>query len=55
MTVDDEKIKEAAKEAIREFLDEKFAAFGKWSLASIAALVLAGVVYFILLVNGWHK
>ncbi len=47
--------KDAAKDAIKEFLDEKFAAFGKWSMASIGAMCLAALVYFILLMNGWHK
>ncbi len=47
--------KAAAKEAITEFLDDKFAAFGKWSMASIGAMALAALVYVILLMNGWHK
>ena len=51
----DQQMKDAAKEAIKEFLDEKFSAFGKWSAASIACLGLAAFVYFILWANGWHK
>lgn len=51
----DEQIKDAAKEAFREFLDEKFATFGKWSLGGLAAAFLVAVTYFILIMNGWHR
>lgn len=52
---DDDEMKRIIKEALREWLDEKFMAFGKWSMASFAAMALAALVYFILWVNGWHK
>lgn len=48
-------MKKATKEAIKEWLDQQFALFGKWSLAAIASLALAGLVYFILWVNGWYR
>lgn len=51
----DEQIKQAAKEAIKEFLDDKFVVFGKWSMGALAALFLAAIVYFILAANGWHR
>ena len=47
--------KEAVKEALHEWLDEKFALFGKWSLNGILAAVLVAVAYFVLAANGWHK
>lgn len=50
-----DQLKEAAKEAIREFLDEQFARFGKWSLASLSAMALAALTYFILSMSGWHR
>ena len=50
----DEAMKLAVKEALKEWLDSKFVAFGKWSLASLAALGLAALVYFILRANGWQ-
>lgn len=53
--IKDEHIKAALKEALREWLDEKFAAFGKWSLGGIAAASLGALVYFILSAQGWHK
>ena len=47
--------KAAVKEALHEWLDEKFAAFGKWSFYGMAAAILAAGTYFVLLANGWHK
>ena len=54
-THDEDKIKEALKEALKEWLDEQFALFGKWSLAAVSAMALAALVYFILIMNGWHR
>ncbi len=52
--IDHERIyKEAVREALKEWLDEKFTTLGKFSLTSIAAMALAGLVYFILAWNGW--
>lgn len=48
-------MKDATKQAIKEWLDEKFSQFGKWSMGAIAALVLAALLYFILTMSGWHK
>lgn len=50
-----EEMKAAVKEGIKEWLDDKFRVFGKWSAASIAALALAALVYFILRMNGWQQ
>ena len=56
MTDDREEMtKRALKEALKEWLDERFALFGKWSFAAAAALLLAGAVYFILISQGWYK
>lgn len=54
MSEQDEAMKAAVKEALREWLNEKFTQFGKWSLGSLAALGLAALVYFILAMNGWR-
>lgn len=42
-----EEQKAIVKEALKEWLDEKFLAFGKWSLAAIGAAALAALAYFI--------
>lgn len=50
-------IKEAFKEAAKEFLDEKWtratSSFGKWMLGGIAAAALAAIFWVILLSQGW--
>ena len=48
-----EEQKEVLKEALKEWMDEKFATFGKWSMGSIAAIFLAIIVYFWLTTHGW--
>lgn len=48
-------VKEAFKEAFKEWLDDKFTTLGKWTARAIAALALGALLYFILWVNGWHK
>ena len=53
--IDPNDLKQALKEGLREWLDEKFAAFGKWSLGGLAALALAGLVYLAMVGAGWHK
>jgi hypothetical protein len=51
----DFEMKAALKEALKEWLDEKFSSLGKWALGSIAAAGLAALVYFILTTSGWQK
>lgn len=46
--------KAALKEALKEWMDEKFAIFGKWSLGSLAALALGVLIYLFLLTHGWR-
>lgn len=46
-------MKEAVKEALREWLDDKFAEVGKWSIRSAVALALAALVYWVLTTKGW--
>jgi hypothetical protein len=52
--LDHERIyKEAVREALKEWLDEKFAVVGKWTVNSVLAVGLAALVYFVLAYNGW--
>lgn len=46
--------KEIVKQAIKEWLDEKYASFGKWTLHGIVAASLCALVYF-LATHGWIK
>ena len=50
-----EESKEVIKEALHEWLDEKYAAFGRWSFHGFIALMIAAGCYFVLAANGWHK
>lgn len=51
----DPTVKDALKEGINEWLDTKFAQFGKWTLGGLMAAGLAGLVYLALIGLGWHK
>lgn len=42
-----EEQKEIVKEAIREWLDEKYAQFGKWSLHGVLAAGLGALIYYL--------
>lgn len=50
-----EERKEIVKEALKEWLDEKMSAFGRWSLMTLGALLVAGLGYFILWTHGWSR
>ena len=45
--------KQAIKEALTEWLEDKFSEFGKLSLKAILALLVAGLVYFWAASQGW--
>ena len=47
--------KEAVKEALKEWLDEQFAKFGRWTFYGIVAAALVAFVYFILVTQGWRR
>lgn len=53
MTPDE--IKAALKEGIKDWLDEQFTKFGKWSLTALTALIFTALIYFVLKMNGWVK
>jgi hypothetical protein len=51
----DQETKDALKQALKEWLDDKFAQFGRWSFGAICAAGLGALTYFILQMNGWHR
>lgn len=53
LDVNNESVKDALKEGLTEWLDDKFAELGKWTLRGILAAALAGLVWLTLVSNGW--
>lgn len=51
----DKEIKAELKAALREWLDEQFAAVGKWTLRGLAVMGFGALVWLILTANGWHR
>ena len=49
----DPNFRQAIKEGLTEWVEGKFAAFGKWSATALAAAAFAGLVYLAL--RGWFK
>lgn len=47
--------KEVIKLALKEWLNEQFAAFGRWSLFGILSMAFSVLVYIWLAEHGWHK
>lgn len=48
-------VKIALKEAMREWLDDKYAEVGRWAIRGILAAAVFALGYFILTMNGWHR
>jgi len=49
-----ELMKQAFKEAAKEFLQEIYMSFGKWSLRAIGAALVVMLIYLFLTMNGWQ-
>lgn len=47
--------KQIIKDAINEWMDNKFSEFGKWSFYGFMAMCVGALGYLILYSNGWHK
>ena len=52
---DDQREKDIMKQAIKEWLDDAFAEFGKWTIKGILALAFCGAVYLALKGQGWTR
>lgn len=50
-----DEMKEVTKEALKEWLDEKFTTFGRWTFRALASVAFVGLIYFVLKSNGWVK
>lgn len=48
MSFDKEEQKEIFKEALKEWLDEKFAVFGRWAFKGMLAAAFTGLIYIAL-------
>lgn len=48
-------IKRALKDGLKEWMNEKFAEVGKWTLHGLLVALLTALAYFILHQNGWTK
>lgn len=55
MALDKETQKQALKEAIQEWMDAQFAAFGRWTFYGLLAVAFAGCVYLAMKGQGWSK
>ena len=47
--------KDLMKEAIKEWMDEAFAQFGKWTAASLLVAAFVGCVYLAMAGKGWFR
>lgn len=54
MTEEDKKEqREAMKQALQEWLDARFAEFGRWTLTGLVAAIFIGIVSY-LIAHGWR-
>lgn len=52
--LDKDETKAVVKEAFQEWLDKKYAEFGKWSLRAIGVTCLAALFYFYVATHGFN-
>lgn len=51
----EEQVKDALKEAFREWLEAKYAEVGRWTIAGIAAALFAAGIWAAMTAAGWHR
>lgn len=51
----EDEVKRIMKEALKEWLDEQFAKFGRWSFYSLVTISFSAVMYLYLIVYGAKK
>lgn len=52
---DNQREKDLMKEAIKEWMDDAFAQFGKWTFKGLLVMAFAGAVYLALKGQGWTR
>lgn len=50
-----DEMKEAVKEAAKEWLNEQYAILGKWTLRAVLSAGVVALMYFILMMSGWSR
>lgn len=53
--IDPDLQKKLIKEAIKEWLDDTYADFGRWTFRGLLVAAFAGAVYLALKGQGWNK
>jgi hypothetical protein len=51
----DDQVKAALKEAFREWLDDRYAEVGKWTVGAAAVAVFGGLTWLVMTAAGWHR
>lgn len=49
-----ETVKDALKEGLKEWMTERFTEVGRWTIRAALIAVFAGLIYFVLMLSGWH-
>jgi len=55
MALTKDEMKQAMKEGLKEWLDERYTEFGRWTFGMLFVAIIGALAYFVLSINGWHK
>jgi hypothetical protein len=48
-------VKDALKEGVREWIDDKYREVGKYTTRAIGVALFGALIYFLLWAGGWHS
>lgn len=51
----EDQVREALKEAFREWLDARYAEVGRWTVGAFFIAVFGGLVWIAMTTAGWHR
>jgi hypothetical protein len=51
----EDQVREALKEAFREWLDARYAEVGRWTVGAFFLGVFGGLVWIAMTTAGWHR